>query len=275
LRADFSKHKADEGDLRSPQWTTPSAITEAKYLAEVTRSLDKVNRFSDQHTKWYLRTLRFLREVVGEASDAYKLFWCLGWRHTGRIIVPAFDAPIHIENLNQRAYANDLATARGILQDVALQLEKAGVGKVYHGKNTGPESSGLITVLNLAQTRLRKAVHARPEHEKDVQDIFETLLVATDLEYSREVERIEYSSKAYIPDFSFAKLDLVVEFKLCKEAEREKKIIAEINDDIRAYQTKYGNLLFVVYDLGFIRDVEKFVRPFEEKSLILVCVVKH
>ena len=66
-----------------------------------------------------------------------------------------------------------------------------------------------------------------------------------------------------------------MEFKICKEAEREKKIISEINDDIPAYKTKYGNLLFVVYDLGCIRDVEKFVRPFEEKSLILVRVVKH
>src|SRR2546430_13151265 len=37
-----------------------------------------------------------------------------------------------------------------------------------------------------------------------------------------------------------------IDMKLCKEPGREKEIIAEVNDDILAYQTKYGNILFVV-----------------------------
>ena len=52
-------------------------------------------------------------------------------------------------------------------------------------------------------------------------------------------------------------------------------IIAEINDDILAYKQNYGNVLFVIYDIGFIRDVERFVSSLEETDGILVKVVKH
>jgi hypothetical protein len=52
-------------------------------------------------------------------------------------------------------------------------------------------------------------------------------------------------------------------------------VIGEINDDILAYSTKYGNILFVVYDCGFIRDVERFSGHFEASKGVLVRVVKH
>ncbi|MFZ2063411.1 MAG: hypothetical protein WAU82_20550, partial [Candidatus Binatus sp.] len=72
-----------------------------------------------------------------------------------------------------------------------------------------------------------------------------------------------------------SKLDLATEIKFSNREGREKEIIAEINDDILAYGTKYGNLLFVIYDLGFIRDMDRFVRSFEERQTVLVRVVKH
>lgn len=56
---------------------------------------------------------------------------------------------------------------------------------------------------------------------------------------------------------------------------REKEIIAEINDDILAYKTKYPNIIFVVYDSGFIRDVDKFKEDIEEAEGVVVNVVKH
>ncbi len=62
---------------------------------------------------------------------------------------------------------------------------------------------------------------------------------------------------------------------LCHRSNREKEIIGEINDDILAYQTKYGNLLFVVYDVGHIRDTDRFVNSFEEHQNVMVHVVKH
>ncbi len=63
--------------------------------------------------------------------------------------------------------------------------------------------------------------------------------------------------------------------KLCNRPEREKEIIAEINDDILAYSSRFGNLLFVVYDLGFIRDIDRFASTFEQHEGVLVRVVKH
>ena len=69
----------------------------------------------------------------------------------------------------------------------------------------------------------------------------------------RETDSIEYSSKTYVPDFTMRKLDLAIEIKLCNREGREKEIIAELNDDILAYRIKYGNLLFLIYDVGQIR----------------------
>lgn len=63
--------------------------------------------------------------------------------------------------------------------------------------------------------------------------------------------------------------------KLCSRSEHEKEKIAEINDDVLAYQTKYQNLLFVIYDLGFIRDVDRFCKSFEEHKNVTVRVIKH
>jgi hypothetical protein len=45
------------------------------------------------------------------------------------------------------------------------------------------------------------------------------------------------------------KIDSALEIKFCGNLNREKSIIPEINDDILAYQTKYRNIFFVVYDI--------------------------
>lgn len=68
---------------------------------------------------------------------------------------------------------------------------------------------------------------------------------------------------------------MAIELKVCLDESREKQLPAEINDDILAYRQEYGNQLFVVYDTGHIRDVERFVSNFEEQSGVVVKVVKH
>ena len=146
---------------------------------------------------------------------------------------------------------------------------------MYHGKNTAPEASTIVSVLNLVDHKLRKLVREQPAKERTVQDAVENMFIAADVPYAREAESIEYSSKTYIPDFTVSKADLAIEIKLCSKREREKEMIAEINDDILAYSTKYGNLLFVIYDCGIIRDVERFSRHFEESKTVVVRVVKH
>lgn len=143
------------------------------------------------------------------------------------------------------------------------------------GKDTGPESSFIITIVNLVEDKLRKVIRELPKSEKQIQDALETLFIGADIKYSREAVSIEYSSKTYKPDFTIEKLDLAIEVKFCARDARERQMIAEINDDILAYQTKYGNLFFVVYDVGQIRDSDKFAGSFEAHKNVIVRVVKH
>jgi len=137
------------------------------------------------------------------------------------------------------------------------------------------QSSAILRLINLAMIKLRKTIRAKPSEENQIQDSFENILIGADMVYSRETDSIEYSSKTYTPDFTFPTLDLALEVKFCGSQKREKQIIAEINDDILAYQTKYGNLIFLVYDLGFIRDVDKFSKAFEASDNVFAIVVKH
>ena len=47
-----------------------------------------------------------------------------------------------------------------------------------------------------------------------------------------------------------------------------------MNDDILAYQTKFANTMFVVYDMGVIRDVTAFASSFKIPN-VNVLVVKR
>lgn len=137
------------------------------------------------------------------------------------------------------------------------------------------ETSDIIKILDLAENKLRKTFRESPKNEGEVQDRFEDLLIAREIEYFREQEKIAYSSKTYQPDFSFPAIATILEFKFCDKKGREKEIIAEINDDILAYKTKYPNIIFIVYDMGFVRDVDKFKEDIESMDNIIVKVVKH
>jgi hypothetical protein len=217
--------------------------------------------------------LAFLEEVFGQNSRYYATFASLPWRETGSFIVDGWNPANAIEQRHQNAYKRQLEMAKGILLAAADHLERADITSVYQGKDTGPESSAIMKVLNLS-AKLRKLIRETPSRERDIQDAFENLLVGAELPHSREADAIEYSSKTYVPDFTMLKLDLAIEIKLYREG-REKEIIAEINDNILAYRIKYGNLLFLIYDVGQIRDSERFISSLEEHQNVIVRVVKH
>jgi len=52
-------------------------------------------------------------------------------------------------------------------------------------------------------------------------------------------------------------------------------IVDEINADIRAYGTQYERRLYIVYDLGIIRDEAEFKHDLEDAPGVSVLVVKH
>jgi hypothetical protein len=134
-------------------------------------------------------------------------------------------------------------------------------------------------LTDFLQANLRKAVFAAPERELEVQNGIESLIVgrgmAKGTDYDRETGRVKTSGKESVPDFIFPNLKLCLEVKLSKSADKQKAIVGEINADIRAYSTVYDRQLYIVYDLGTIRDEEEFKRGLEDAPGVSVLVVKH
>jgi hypothetical protein len=122
-------------------------------------------------------------------------------------------------------------------------------------------------ILTLLEENLRAAMYSDPEKERQVQDAVETIFRVRGLDYRREAQTVPFSTKRYIPDFTFDSLGLAVEIKLCNRTGREKEMIDEINADIIGYRSSYERILFVIYDIGFIRDVVLFRSSIELASL--------
>jgi hypothetical protein len=260
------------------KWTQDLALDELSALLKDIPQLESERRFSAEHTRWLTRALRVLEQVFGTNSRYFLSLAHLSWGDSGTFLVQGrggYEIQSAIERRHQEAYVRQLDTAKGFLLGAVDDLTRSGIENVYEGKNTPAESSAIMKVLTLVERKLRKAVRGTPDRERDIQDAFETLLVGADIPYARETDSIIYSSKTYTPDFSFEPIDLALELKFCNRPDREKQAIAEINDDILAYKTKYGNLIFAVYDVGHIRDVDAFSGTFEALEGVIVRVVKH
>ncbi len=137
----------------------------------------------------------------------------------------------------------------------------------------------IMNLKNFFATNLRKAIMHEPENENYIQDTVEQLLIGKEMskgiDYDREVGRIKISIKEYKPDFIFSRLDLALEIKLSRTKGKSKVIVDEINADIQAYGKKYSQLLFLVYDIGTIRDEDEFKNDIDNKDNIQLIVVKH
>ncbi len=262
-------------------WTKETALKQLDSLIEEIDKLSRQGRCSSEHMRWVMNTLSFLEEVFGQNSKYYQTFASFTWRGSGSVTVQTRGRKIQAaldaaeKGKHQLAYEEQLKAAKGLLLAALDHLKRNDLESVYEGKDTGPEASGIVKIINVVERNLRKVVRAKPEREKEIQDAFENLLIGAQIQFSREKEMIEYSSKSYIPDFTISKLDLAIDVKLCSKEGREKEIIPEINDDIMAYQTKYGNIFFIVYDLGCIRDIDRFKEAFEKNQNVIVKVVKH
>jgi REase_DpnII-MboI len=176
-------------------------------------------------------------EIVGYISRIYNL-------HDGIKCV----TPLHIELIDEEVDA-------------------------YKGKDA-PDKN--IVIVSLINNQLRKVLRDKPDKEKVIQDKIEDLFFGANLDgqFIRETEHVPYSSKSSVPDFTFSELNTVVEVKLCKTKDSEKDIISQINDDILTYKKKYSNIIFVVYDLGIIRNQEKFKADIEANNVVVI-IVKH
>ena len=262
-------------------WTKEEGLKTLKELANEADRLTGLKAFSTEHTVWWTKCVTVLGEIFGQESTFYRSFCVLDWRNIpgGTIIDPmregyGGDYGAAISAKKREVFLRDLETAKGLLLGAVAYLENREISEVKT-KDMGQEASLILKILEIAERQLRKTIRTQPNKESQVQDAFENLLIGADIPYQREGDRIEYSSKTYVPDFSLPKVNLAIELKLCNNEEREKKIIAEINDDILAYQTKYQNLIFIVYDIGCIRDAERFGNSFEGHQNVRVRIVKH
>lgn len=144
----------------------------------------------------------------------------------------------------------------------------------YLKTKQGTKKREVDDIAVLLEDNLRPAMFKDPDHEREVQDVIEIIFRVRSLDFRREQESVPYSTKRYIPDFTFDSLGLAVEVKLCKRADREMEIIDEINADIIGYQGRYESMLFVIYDLGFIRDVAAFKSSIEQQVGVRVSIIK-
>jgi len=243
-------------------------------------SLKRNAAFSEAHTRWLTNVLSITEEIFGEGSRIHLSIKSLHWQRAGEFIVDTFIQETMDINegeriIHHKAYLEQLDTAKGILEAGIDQINLRGIDRVYELQNTPKESSVIVRILDLAENKLRKTIREAPISERSIQDKFEDLLIARDVEYLREQEKIVYSSKTYHPDFCFPKIDTVVEIKFCNNQDREKSIISEINDDIAAYKSKYRNIIFVVYDLGYIRDIDRLKDDIEAQDGVVLKVIKH
>ena len=260
------------------KWTKESAVKELAYLVSEIDNLLSERRYSAAHTRWLTRTLTLLDDVFGINSRYYLTMRAFSWQRTETLILPPLTRDINgaLEYYHQQAYQHQLDSAKGILQAALDQLQQVdNLAYVYEGKDTPAEASAILKIINLAEHKLRKVIRDQPKIERDVQDAFESLLIGADIEFKREKDRIEYSSKQYVPDFTFDRIDLALDFKLCTKDNAEKRIIGEINDYILAFRSTFSNVVFVVYDIGFIRDVDTFTGSFSNHENVVVLVIKH
>jgi hypothetical protein len=161
----------------------------------------------------------------------------------------------------------------GYLEDVIVEI---GQLLAYLENYLGVPIKVTSKLVEDIDDKLRAIIRKKPEDEREVQDAVENLLIAKDYEYNREKVSIPYSTKHYVPDFTFDTLNTALDVKLCNSQKDERKIIDEINADIPAYQSKYMYVVFVVYDTGFIRDTLVFAKSIEKSNPnVYVTVVKH
>lgn len=160
---------------------------------------------------------------------------------------------------------------RGYLQKATNRI--AALTAFLQSKVSAPDR-GADSLYDLIGMNLRAAMFEPPSREVQVQNALEVIFRARALNFRREGVTIPYSTRTFIPDFTFEDMDLALEVKLCKAGATESRLIEEINADIPAYQTRFSRVFFVVFDLGVIRDVERFKSGIEGNPDVRVLVIK-
>lgn len=236
-----------------------------KWTDALMRAMDAAIRVDDPHGLWkhagFREFARKYNDLLTLISKDVPLSPLLDRYNLDAIRGNADTVPFQRKEVFDGVYAN-LSLLKSILED-----------------NLGVIEDETEALRDFFQARLRSAVLHEPQKELDVQDAVEALLIGRGLQkgvdYDREVGRVKVSAKEMVPDFIMPRLSLAVEVKLIKTPSRVRLVVDEINADIRAYSKGYRSLLFVVYDLGHIRDEIEFKQDLEDPGNVSIVVVKQ
>lgn len=236
-----------------------------KWTDALLRSMELSLRVEDPDGLWrhtgYKQFARKYVQILGEVRKVVEL----------PPILDAFDVE-RMPNIGDTLIFQQKSIFETVHANVAIL-------KSYLEGQLGVVEDEVAGLRDFVEARLRSAMLREPEKERDVQDSIEQLMIGRGLmkglDYDREVGRVKISAKEVVPDFVFPKLDLALEVKFLNSASRLKEAIDEINADVAAYSKRYRRLMFVVYDLGHVRDVIEFRRDLERDGRTSVIVVKH
>ena len=229
--------------------------------------LDSMNatQHSDDDNIWrflgYRSYLRKYNELARLVASVTPIDTVLDYYDLDKVPGNCDTLPVQQRDLFQQAHAN-LSILRAFLEN-----------------KIGIKHDQIHALQDFLQSKLRRVVFTKPEKEVEVQNAVEQLLIGRGfqkgIDYDREVGRVKVSIKEVVPDFVMLKLDMAVEIKLCKDAAKSRAIVDEINADIGSYSKRYSTILFVVYDLGAIRDDSEFKRDLERADGVSLVIVKH
>ncbi len=181
----------------------------------------------------------------------------------------------------------DLDKMPGAMNTLAMQQEEVfesvhanlSILRAFLESEADVLGDDILALRLFLESRLRSAVFDTPDREKDIQDAIEQLLIGRGLQkgqdYDREVGRVKLSVKESVPDFVVSHFSLAIEVKLIRDLNRVRRVVDEISADMASYSRGYHHLLFLVYDLGYIRDEIEFRHDLEKAPNVSVTIVKH
>ncbi len=144
-----------------------------------------------------------------------------------------------------------------------------------------PRTIAIYKLCNQIKQGFRKQFSEKegdPKDESIVQERLRMFLDAKDyqkgIDYEKEMGEVNYGGKGFRPDFIFPKLNVALEVKYIKDRESKRECIESMSADIQPYFKKYDNIVYVVYDLGIISDVEEFKKDFENNEGVKVILIK-
>lgn len=243
--------------------TIKTLISQLNALERTTNDI-LMNAKNADHEMTQYSSFRTMAQVYNDLVEQAKVVMKHGSFYT-----------MNVDNL--KSYSSTLwPEAKSILESVMLNCRLLIATLDSNIDFIGEKVSDLEQFFN---TNLRKVFFELPENEKQVQNEVEKLLIGKGYnkgtDYDREAGRFNYSGRDYIPDFILPNLSECIEVKFLRDKSRKSKIIEEINADITAYKKHYSNILFIIYDLGAIRDQIEFRRDIESNDGVRIIIIKH